>query len=823
MLNHFLRSLPLLCFLLGGLLWAQKTSQKFTITGHVTTTKGEVLINAKVFDANSGLGCLTNNFGFYSLTLPGGEIQLTAAESGYSSQTARLTLQSDTSIDFSLAWYEVDEVQIVAEEVRHIQSQTEMSTNTIPVDQIKSMPALLGEVDVIKAVEMLPGVQSGSEGTTGLYVRGGGPDQNLILLDDVPLYYVSHLGGFFSVFNADAISTVKLTKGGFPARYGGRLSSVLDIRMKDGNKEKIKAEGSPGLISGKLSLDGPIGKKTTFLVSARRTWIDLLMRPISAVAFRANEAASGSVGYQFYDLNGKIAHTFSDKDRLYLSYYGGDDAFGANVTFREGDKREGDFWEEKIKSNLRWGNRLAALRWNHIWNPKLFSNLTATYTNYRFRTQFEYGLQEQVEHDSIEQSDATMKYQSGVRDFGLKLDFEYYPSPSHSLRFGAGITRHRFVPGQLGYRVEDMFSNIDTTLAEQLATTWEGRIYAEDEIRLGERFSANIGAHLAYYKENNIEYLSPQLRLAARYQLHPKLSIKGSFVQMSQFLHLLTNSGIGLPIDLWVPATDEVGPQHSTQLAAGFAASLWEDKFELTVEGYYKEMTGLIEYKEGQSFFVGATGSADWQSQVETGGTGEAYGLEVFLQKKRGRTTGWIGYTLSWNNRTFENLNGGITFPYRYDRRHDVSLVVSHKLSKKITLGANWIFGTGNAITLPNGGFGYTDVMGNRSWANNPEWGPFTRLFSGANEGVALYENGRNGFRMEAYHRMDVSISFHKKKRWGERTWTISAYNTYNRMNPFAYYFGTRTIQETGERQQVLRKIALFPIIPSVSYSFKFN
>ncbi|MEZ4685629.1 MAG: TonB-dependent receptor plug domain-containing protein [Bacteroidia bacterium] len=757
---------------------------------------------------------------FFSLTLPAGAIRLTAAESGYEGQTLSFELKKDTSISFSLDWYEVEEVEIVAEEVRRIQNQTEMSTTTIPVDQIKSMPALMGEVDVIKAVQMLPGVQSGTEGTTGLYVRGGGPDQNLILLDDVPLYYVSHLGGFFSVFNADAISTVKLTKGGFPARYGGRLSSVLDIRMKDGNKDKIEGEGSLGLISGKLSINGPLGKKTTFLASARRTWIDLLMRPISSAAFKA-EGASGGLGYQFYDLNGKITHTFSDKDRLYLSYYGGDDAFGVNYSYADGIPSALDFWEEKIKTSMRWGNRLAALRWNHIWNPRLFSNLTATYTNYRFRTQFGYEFRERIDEDSTTFSEAALRYQSGVRDFGLKFDFEYYPSPSHNLRFGAGMTRHRFVPGQLGFKIEDPEIKLDTTLAEQLATTWEGGLYAEDEIRLGERFSANIGGHLAFYKEKNLQYISPQLRLAARYQLQSSNRRERLFVQMTQFLHLLTNSGIGLPIDLWVPATDEVGPQHSIQAAGGFAASLWKDKFEFSVEGYYKKMTGLIEYKEGSSFFVGQSNSADWQSQVETGGQGEAYGLEVFLQKKRGKTTGWIGYTLSWNNRQFENLNGGKVYPYRYDRRHDISLVLSHTLSENITVGANWVFGTGNAITLPNGGYGYTDVLGNRSWANNPAWGSFSRLFSGAANGVSIYEEGRNGFRMQAYHRLDASISFHKQKRHGERTWTISFYNAYNRLNPLAYYFGS-VENEFGDRTEELRKLSLFPIIPSVSYSFKF-
>ncbi len=807
----------LLTLIIMGCWGGQLLAQKHTISGYlVDAQNGEKLISAKVYDELTAQGALTNNFGFFSLTLDAGSVQLVAAYAGYQSVKIPFELTQDTVLTLNLDYYAVDEVEIIAENVQRIEERTEMSTVSIPIEQIKRLPALLGEVDVIKAVQLLPGVQSGNEGSTGLYVRGGGPDQNLILLDDVPLYYVSHLGGFFSVFNADALSSVKLVKGGFPARYGGRLSSVLDIRMKEGNLNKFEAEGSISNIASKLSIQGPLVKgKSSFIVSGRRTYLDLFTRPLS----KAASGGIGSFGYYFYDLNAKVNYIFSDKDRLYLSGYLGDDNLGVSVAEANGAPGDDNYWEYDVKNRTLWGNKLAALRWNHIWGNRLFSNLTTTFTNYRFHVKNDV-LDVFTDNQQITRTEAFLGYQSGIKDLAAKLDFDYYPNPNHDIKFGISGIYHQFTPGLLGFRIaESNQSLIDTTIAAQRQKSVEATAYIENNFRIGDRFSANVGVHGVMYRVNKKDYFSLQPRASARYLLTDRVSLKGSYVQMTQFLHLLTNSTVGLPIDIWVPATDKVPPQQSWQAAFGVASSVFGDQFELSVEGYYKEMDGMIAYKEGTNFFLGVAG-ADWQELVETSGHGEAYGAEFLLQKKKGKTTGWIGYTLSWNNRQFDNLNAGQPFPYKFDRRHDISVVVTHDLSDKVSISGTWVYGTGNALTLPSGGYG--QVIFPNEFSPN---GSFGRTFAGFQfgSGIQLYENGRNGFRMESYHRLDLGINFHKETKWGERSWNISIYNAYGRQNPYTYFLGRDRNVFTGEGsgKPVLRRLALFPFIPSVSYSFK--
>ena len=821
MMKHYFCCL--LAFLLIGKIHAQ---QKHTLSGYIADERsGEKLISVRIYDLNSKQGVLTNNFGFYSLTLEEGPVELVVAYAGYESLKKSFTLTEATTLNISLEQYAVDEVEIVAENQERIEERTEMSTVEIPISQVKKLPALLGEVDVIKAIQLLPGVQSGSEGSTGLYVRGGGPDQNLILLDDVPLYYVSHLGGFFSVFNADAINSVKLTKGGFPARFGGRLSSVLDIRMKEGNMKDFQVEGSLGLISSKISVQGPIVKdKTSFIISARRTYLDLLTRPISKAATNGE----GSFGYHFYDLNAKINHTFSDKDRLYFSGYLGNDVLGVKAVDSEGIRSDEDYYNFELKNRTIWGNKLAAIRWNHIWNDRLFSNLTATYTKYGFtnRTDIldEYNTQRDGE-TVLQKFDGRLSYQSGIEDIGGKLDFDFYPSPEHVIRFGVNVTHHSFTPGLLGLKFSDEFIRTDTTLNQQKAESLESAIYIEDEFKVGRRFSANVGVRGVRYDVNKKTYYSIEPRFSARYLMGDRWAVKASYVNMTQYLHLLSNSGAGLPIDLWVPATDRVAPQRAWQAAIGLATSFKDGAYEFSIEGYYKDMQNLIEYKEGTSFFLGFE-DGDWQDKVATGGHGESYGAELLLQKKQGKTTGWLGYTLSWNNRQFDELNGGRTYPYKYDRRHDLSLVLIHQLSDNISISGTWVFGTGNAITLPSGT--YRTVVEPYTGLPQPNIGSYASLlngggyyYRGGNE-VSLFENGRNGFRMQAYHRMDFGINFSKKTKWGERTWNVSIYNVYNRLNPYTYVLRRSFEPAEGTDTLKLKKLALFPIIPSVSYSFKF-
>lgn len=769
-------------------------AQKYTVSGYIKdTTNGEVLIGANVFDLKSSSGTSSNTYGFYSLTLPKDSVNLVYSYVGYQPQTARLLLTQDTVISIELSESALlDEIVISASEADKIQEVTQMSSISVPVEQIKSLPAFLGEVDVLKTLQLLPGVQSGNEGTSGLYVRGGGPDQNLILLDGVPVYNASHLFGFFSVFNADAINNVQLIKGGFPARYGGRLSSVIDISMKEGNMKEFHGEGSLGIIAGKLTLEGPIVKdKTSFIISGRRTWIDVLARPL----IRSQTDGEETVGYYFYDLNAKVNHKFSDRDRLYLSAYLGDDRFYARYQYE--DINNGVELEDEDEAGLQWGNITSALRWNHMFTPKLFSNTTLTYSRYRFDINNEYRYEYLDDSgNGVLVDQGLARYLSGIEDFAAKIDFDFIPSPQHYVRFGVSAIRHTFRPGALNVRYNDEVSEetIDTTLGSQETDAVEFAAYVEDDLELGRRLKFNIGLHFSGFRVNDEFYTSIQPRIAGRYLLNEQLSLKVSYVQMAQFIHLLTNSGIGLPTDLWVPATDQVRPQTAQQWALGGAYN-WTSGYEISLEGYYKDMRNLIEYREGANFI---DVNEDWQNKVAVG-DGRSYGAELLIQKKQGRTTGWLGYTLSWTDRQFEELNFGERFPYKYDRRHDLGVAVVHQWRERIDLSATWVFGSGNAITLP------------------------TAIYSGRGNsffGGSIYDYGeRNSYRMRAFHRLDASITFHKKTRWGKRAWVLGVYNAYSRRNPFYLY-----LDESSDpsRESQFRQVSLFPIIPSISYRFNF-
>lgn len=769
-----------------------------TISGYVSDLQnGEKLLRATVQAPDLQTGTYTNDFGFFSLSLPPGTHRLSVSYAAYEAQSLLIEVEKDTFIEIKLAPQTLASVEIVGE--RAIEEETEMSVVDIPLKQIQAMPTLLGEVDVIRAVQMMPGVQSGNEGNTGLYVRGGGPDQNLILLDGAPLYYVSHLGGIFSVFNADALQQVRLVKGGFPARYGGRLSSVLDIRMKEGNLKKWEGKGNLGILASRILLQGPLIKnKASLMVSARRTYLDLVTRPAT---WFVSERES-SFGYYFADFNAKLNYIISPKDRIYLSTYIGDDVFGVKVRTENGTFGAVDYEKESLDIDLSWGNRLYSFRWNHLWGPRLFSNLTATHTFYRF------ALRNQASYeDSEESSEADVSYNSGIRDIGLKYDFDFYPTPKHQIRFGWHANYLQYSPG-----VRGIFLGFNDTIAvdnnegNEILRPIQNALYIEDEWRPRPNFSVHAGIRGVHFLIKQRSYFSAQPRLSARYQARPNLSIKASFAVMTQYLHLLTNSGLGVPSDLWVPATDELGPQQAWQVAVGTASSLWNGQLNLTFEAYYKQMWGLIAYEPGASPI---SGGIEWQEKVVDGGTGEAYGGEVLLQKKQGKTTGWIGYTLSWNWRTFEALNLGRTFPYKYDRRHDLSLVLNHKFSERISLSGSWIFGTGNAITLATGAY-------------NPLFNTFSpeRI-------IEIYGEGRNDFRMPPYHRMDIGITFTKPKKWGSRSWNISFYNAYSRRNPYFYYFDTtRTVIDNDWDNPIyevnLKQVSLFPILPSLSYGFSF-
>ncbi len=500
------------------------------------------------------------------------------------------------------------------------------------------------------------------------------------------------------------------------------------------------------------------------------------------------EGGEEILGYFFYDLNAKLNHKFSDKDRIFLSVYTGDDKF--YLKYKYDEYHNGNIYRSNEEGGIRWGNITTALRWNHILNQKLFSNTTLTYSRYRFNTKLE-EESESIIDGTKENTYYSLKYLSGIQDYALKVDFDYLPNPKNHIRFGTSVIKHTFNPGAFGYKETNQ---ADTTLGAPKMGATEFGLYVENDIIVTNRLKLNVGLHLSGFNVDSKFYNSLQPRLAGRYLFSPTFSYKFSYNQMQQYIHLLTNSGIGLPTDLWVPSTGTIQPQHAEQFAMAFVKNL-KSTYEISLEGYYKKMKNLIEYKEGASSF---NLEKDWAGKVESG-EGNSYGAELFLQKKHGSITGWIGYTLAWSNRTFQNINEGETYPYKYDRRHDLSVAMMKKLGKKVEFSTNWVFGTGNAITLPVASY----------------------LTAYGRYGEGVYDYGsRNSFRMNSYHRLDLSFSFVKKTRWGERRWILGVYNAYNRKNPFYVDVKSRN-NERGSYNQFVQ-YSLFPIIPSISYSFKF-
>ena len=770
------------------------SAQNYTISGSVEDrTSGERLISANIYDPGSFRGVISNNYGFYSFTLPAGRVRLVCSFVGFKPLDINFDLKKDTVLNLRLdPMTSLAEVTIQADRANPAVRSSQISMNELSGKSIDKIPALLGEVDVLKALQLLPGVQSGTEGTSGIYVRGGGPDQNLILLDGVPVYNANHLFGFFSVFNSDAIQSVRLIKGGFPARYGGRLSSVLDIRMKDGNNQKFGVEGSVGLIASRLTVEGPIIKdKTSFIVSGRRTYVDLLAQPLIRYLYKKNDAAGSTGGYYFYDFNAKLNHKFSDRSRLYLSVYAGRDKAYAIMKEKltSSDTRQ-DF-------GLGWGNITTALRWNYVITPKLFSNTTLTYSKYNFLTSMEaseiYQLRLAARY--------AFSYDSGIRDLAGRIDFDWQPAPNHSVKFGYSHTFHLFKPGITVFEMSDAAepAAIDTTFGNENIKAPELDLYIEDDWQIGTRFKVNAGLHGSAFVVQDSNYLSLQPRISGLFMINEHWSVKTAYTQMAQHIHLLTNSTIGLPTDLWVPSTALIRPQKSIQYAIG---TIYEFRkgIELSVEGYYKSMDNLIEYKEGSSFF---SLSGGWQDKLEFG-RGVAYGGEFLLRKNSGSTTGWIGYTLSWSKRKFENISFGEWFPYRYDRRHDISIVLNHQFNDRVDVGATWVYGTGIAVTLP--------VM--------YYYREFWPAISPYSVPIMAFE-GRNSYRMPAYHRLDIGINFHKEKKWGTRTWSFGAYNVYNRQNPFFMTQSGIIHPSNGPEFVQFRQFSLFPIIPYFSYTFK--
>ncbi len=753
-------------------------AQNYTISGYLKDSiSKEILIGGTIYDTVSNQGITSNSYGFYSFTLPKGNVNLEYSYVGYLVETRNFVLDKDTviNIDFRQG-NTLQEVSVAATRSDIGVKGSQMSAIEVPIAQIKSIPAFLGEVDLIKALQLLPGVQGGTEGTAGFYVRGGGPDENLILLDEIPVYNVNHAMGFFSIFNADAIKNVVLYKGSFPARYGERLSSVIDIRTKDGDAYKYHGNFSLGLIASKLNLEGPIIKdKTTFSISGRRTYFDLLTAPL--VKSATNGQSLG--GYYFYDLNAKINHKFSDKDRLYLSFYMGDDGIYTLL-------KESSF---KTNMTMKWGNMITSLRWNHVLNNKLFMNITGAFSRYRFSMRFE---------AKDETNIASASYNSGITDGILKADFDYSLNPRNSVKFGTMYIIHKFSPEVITAKSSDTPEN-DMVFSNKPIITNEISAYVEDNTTITNYLKVNAGIRYSAFALSNKYYHSLQPRLSARLLITDDLSLKAGYSYMSQYIHLLANSTMNMPTDLWVPSTEKIAPINTHQVALGVFYNL-KKQMDFSIEGYYKTMNNIVEYKDGASFF-GI--SKDWQEKVNMG-KGWAYGVEFMVQKNVGKFTGWVGYTWAKSMRQFDRygqeINFGKPFPAKFDRRHDLKITVAYKISDRIDLAGSWLFATGNATTLALHSYSGL-VRGNYNSERLP------------------YISSRNNYRMPSFHRLDLGINFNKKtKLGGISTWNISIYNVYNNQNPFILY----TEENYNSKGKKLKQLSLFPIIPSVSYSYKF-
>lgn len=745
-----------------------------TIYGIVSEEKtGENIISISVVlypDENISTskpvrGAVTNKFGAYTIpSIPAGEYLLVTRAVGYQSFTKKVKVRENEKIklDIQLQPQDVKGQEIVVEAERLEDANARLSTITVSPAFVAKMPSLGGEVDVFRTLQLLPGVKQATELSSGLYVRGGSPDQNLNLLDGVIVYNPSHLGGFLSVFNNDALRDIKLVKGAFPAEYGGRLSSVLDMTMKEGTKEKLSGAGGVSLISSRLTLEGPINENSTFMISGRRMYFDLLMM---AMVEDKDEIAQ----YYFYDLNAKINYKISENDRVYLS------GFLCNDVLDEPNNSDYNF-------DIYWGNKTANLRWMHIVSPELFTNSSLIYTDYSFNTDI----------FDKENPSNNLQTKSQIRDIMFKAEAQYFPHQNHKIKSGAEVIWHnfqsKFTTDLIPKEMENPFNNKDLN-------SLEAAFFIQDQWKISELFNSNIGNRFYYFQEANYFALEP--RLSFSYSLTDATSLSLSGALAHQFLHLIVRNDITLPTDLWFPSTSKIKPSKSLQFVLGAEHLINNGEYLLSGEIYYKDMQNLLEYKDSAAFAFGIP----LEDQF-TSGRGVAYGLEIFLNKRIGNLTGWIGYTLAWTKRQFDELNNGKWFYPRYDRRHDISVVLSYELGEHWELGASWVYGTGQAYTMPTGIYSFRSP---------------TYDF----HDIKYQYTERNGYRLPPFHKLDLNFMY--KFSWFDIPWQLSLnlYNAYNRKNPFAWYL-RNTWDEQGNQYREVKQITLFPFIPTFGISFKF-
>ena len=722
-------------------------------------------------------GTVTNDYGYYSLTLPEGAYTIQYSYLGYQAQSRSLTLNARTKIDIALEDNTQQLNEIVVSATRQDENISNPLTGVAKMEmaEINKVPVLLGEKDVFKTMQLLPGINSAGEGNTGLYVRGGGADQNLILLDDALVYNASHLLGFFSTFNSDAIKDVTIYKGGMPSEYGGRLSSVLDISMNEGNNQRFRVNGGIGIISTKLNVEGPIQKgKSSFLLSGRRTYADVFLK------FSGDDNISNSSLY-FYDLNAKANYTFSDKDRLFLSGYFGRDRLGFQDLF-----------------GIDWGNTTGTLRWNHLVNDRLFSNSSLIFSDYSYRIDIDFNGND-------------IGITSRIQDWNVKQEFQYFPNPQNTVKVGIQSTYHTVVPGEISYSGTLPFALPPL----QKRYSWENGLYFSNDWNATDKLHIIYGARLSsfsvlgagdFYSLNEQRevidttsygtgefvktYLNLEPRLSAAWKLNDRSSVKASYARTTQNMHLLSNSTTSDPTDKWVPSSNIIKPQIGDQVSAGYFRNFNDNRYEFSTEVYYKHMQNQIDYKDGADIINSYVVEAELLF-----GIGRAYGIEFFLKKRLGRFNGWIGYTLSRTEKLIGGINENNWYPARQDRTHDISVVGIYELNPKWTLSASWVYNTGNAVTFPSGKY----QMDNQ---------------------VVFYYTERNGYRMPDYHRLDVGATWQLRKteRFSSEL-VFSIYNAYGRENPYIINFRENANDPSMTEAY---QIALFKIVPSVSYNFRF-
>jgi hypothetical protein len=768
--------------IIGSLFFLIQTSAQglFVLSGNISDSEtGESLPAASVLAEDLRTdGTVSNSYGFYSLPLPAGTYRVRYQYVGYETVTREVRLDKNLNIDVELnpANYLLGNIEVTGKQADRNITSVDMGSVQMAPKRIESIPVIFGEADILKTIQLTPGVKAAGEGNSGFYVRGGGIDQNLILLDEAPVYSASHLLGFFSVFNSEAIKNATLLKGFVPAEFGGRASSVLDIQMKDGNLKHVDVTGNIGLISSNLTLEGPLVKdKSSFMLSGRRTYADLFLN------FSNDEDVRKTYLY-FYDLNLKTNYKINSRNRIYLSGYLGRDDFGYKNEF-----------------GFDWGSITGTFRWNHIFSERLFSNTSLIYSNYSYNINI--------------LSNLDVGIRSEIKDLNLKQDFSWYASSTNTLKFGLNVISHNILPGEV--TVNEDFARFITPndISRRKAIQWAA--YSANEQRLTPRIKLYYGLRLAlfsnvgpgeFYRFNNNGELLETLdapkgeffktqgglepRLAFNYLINSQSAVKASYNRIYQFLHLLTNTTTTTPTDLWLPSSNNVKPQIADQVSLGFFRNFKNNEYELSLEAYYKDLKNQIDYKNGADLVFNSTVEAELVF-----GRGWAYGTELMFKRTSGRLNGWVGYTLSRTMRQFDDINYGNPYPARQDRTHDVSVVAMYDLTQKLKLSATWVFYTGNAVTFPGGRY---EIDG---------------------QPIAYYTE-RNGYRMPDYHRLDLGLVWQRKKTAKfESSWNFSVYNAYAREN--AYFIDFRTREDNPSVTEAVQ-VSLFKAIPSVSYRFKF-